>query len=68
MAEDKKPEFIGIVEVEEYPPITREDLSNIDKWITAANMMIEAKLRTPWSDSERATFKKLDQLKRKVEG
>ena len=48
--------------------LTREDLGNIDKWITAANMMIEAKLRTLWTDSERATFKKLDQLKLEVEG
>ena len=43
--------------------LTKEDLGNIDKWITATSMMIEAKLRTPWTDSERATFKKLDQLK-----
>ena len=48
--------------------LTREDLGNIDKWITAANIMIEAKLRTPWTDSERATFKKLDQLKQEAEG
>ena len=48
--------------------LNKEDLGNIDKWITAANMMIEAKMRTPWTDSERATFKKLDQLKQEVEG
>lgn len=38
---------------------TKEDLDNIDKWITATNMMIEAKLRTVWSLSERRTFRKL---------
>ena len=47
--------------------LTKEDLDNIDKWITAANIMIEANIRTLWTDSERATFKKLDQLKQEAE-
>ena len=47
--------------------LTREDLQNIDKWITATGIMIEGKIRTPWTDSELATFKKLDQLKREAE-
>ena len=48
--------------------LTKEDLGNIDKWIAATGMMIEARLRTPWSDSERATFEKLEQLRREAEG
>lgn len=48
--------------------LTREDLRNIDGWITAANMMIEAKARVPWRESEYATFRKLDQLKSEAEG
>ncbi len=47
--------------------LTREDFGNIDKWINCANIMIEAKIRTLWTDSERATFKKLDQLKLEAE-
>ncbi len=47
--------------------LTKEDLRNIDGWITAASMMIEAKARVPWRDSEFATFKKLDQLKKEAE-
>ena len=66
MAEDKKLEFMGIIEVEEVHRLTSEDLRNIDKWITAAGMMIDAKLRTPWTDSEQETFRKLDQLKREA--
>ena len=46
--------------------LTRKDLGNIDKWITCANIMIEANLRTIWTDSERATFKKL--TRREAEG
>ena len=48
--------------------LTKEDLGNIDKWITCANIMIEAEIRTLWTDSERATFKKLDQLKQEADG
>jgi len=39
--------------------ITEEDRINIAKWMTATNMMIQAKLRTPLSDSERQTFDKI---------
>jgi len=47
--------------------LTREDLGNIDKWIVATGIMIEGKIRIPWTDSEKATFKKLDQLKWEAE-
>lgn len=66
MAEDKKLKFMGIIEVEEVHRLTKEDLQNITGWITAAGMMIDAKMRVPWRDSELATFKKLDQLKREA--
>ena len=46
--------------------LTREDLENIDKWITAIGIMIEGKIRINWTESELATFKKLNQLKREV--
>jgi len=39
--------------------ITEEDRINISKWMTATSMMIQAKLRTPLSDSERETFDKI---------
>jgi len=38
--------------------ITKEDAMNISKWITATNMMVEAKLRTPLSQSEIDTWEK----------
>lgn len=43
--------------------LNKEDLRNIDGWITATSMMIEAKARVPWRESEFATFKKLDHFK-----
>ena len=48
--------------------LTKEDFLNIRKWVTATSMMIEAKLRTPYSDSELATIRKLDQMEREAEG
>lgn len=47
--------------------LTIEDFINIQKWITAASMMIEGGIRTKWSPSEQSTFRKLDQLKQKAE-
>jgi len=47
--------------------LTKEDLDNIDKWINGAGIMIEAKIRINWTDSERATFRKLDQLRLEAE-
>lgn len=38
--------------------ITEEDRMNILKWITAASIMIEAKVRTPFSESELKTGEK----------
>ena len=38
--------------------VTKEDVTNISKWMTSTSMMIEAKLRTSYSDSEHATWKK----------
>ena len=48
--------------------LTKEDLSNIDKWINAAGMMISGGMRLPWTDSEQATFRMLDQLREEVSG
>ena len=48
--------------------LTKEDFKNIDKWITAAGMMIEAKLRTPFTPSEHETFAKLNRIQREAEG
>jgi len=42
--------------------LTREDVMNISKWITAVSMMVEAKIRTPMSDSEHATWKKFQYI------
>jgi len=42
--------------------MTKEDVTNISKWMTATSMMIEAKLRTPYSDSEYATWKKFEHI------
>ena len=39
--------------------LTDEDLGNVAKWITAASIMIEAKVRTPFSESELKTAEKL---------
>ena len=38
--------------------LTKEDVMNIAKWITSTNMMIEAKLRIPFSDEETKTWGK----------
>jgi hypothetical protein len=47
--------------------LTKEDIMNIRKWITATTMMIEAKLRTPYSDSEFETIDKLHRLEYRYE-
>lgn len=47
--------------------LTKEDYLNIRKWLTATSMMIEARLRTPYSDSEIATGDKLRQMEREAD-
>ena len=42
--------------------INREDAINIAKWITATNMMVEATLRTPMSQSELDTWAKFQPI------
>ncbi len=42
--------------------ITKEDVLNIAKWITAANMMVEAGIRTPMSQSELDTWAKFQPI------
>lgn len=42
--------------------LTREDVMNISKWVTATGMMVEAKLRTPLSESEHATWRKFQHI------
>ncbi len=46
--------------------LTKEDYLNIRKWMTATGMMIEAKLRTNWSESERKTLDKLTEMEREL--
>lgn len=42
--------------------ITKEDRINISKWLTSTSMMIEAKLRTPYSQSELDTWEKIKRM------
>ena len=42
--------------------LTREDVMNISKWITATTMMVEAGLRTPLSDAEHETWQKFQHI------
>lgn len=47
---------------------TEEDLLNVQKWQTATSMMIEGKMRTPYSDSEHKTGEKLKRLVSQIDG
>ena len=42
--------------------VSKEDAMNISKWMTATSMMIEARLRTPYSQSELDTWEKFKVL------
>ena len=42
--------------------ITMDDVIYITKWITATNMMVEAGVRTPLSQSELDTWKKFEPI------
>ncbi len=42
--------------------VTREDVLNISKWMTATTMMIEARMRTPYSESEHNTWRKFQHI------
>jgi len=42
--------------------LTKEDYLNIRKWVTATSMMVEAKVRTTWSQSELDTWEKIKQM------
>lgn len=42
--------------------LTKEDIANIHKWITATSMMIEAKFRTTWTESEQKTLDKIHKM------
>ena len=39
--------------------LTAEDELNVKKWLTAVSIMVEAKVRTPMTDSEHKTAEKL---------
>lgn len=43
--------------------LTLEDCWNMVKWWTATSMTVEAKLRTPFSESERETIAKVMKTK-----
>ena len=47
--------------------LNKEDILNISKWITATSIMIEAKLRTDFSQSERDTWEKIQQMEHSME-
>lgn len=49
-------------EVNKLPEFTEEDLLNVQKWQTATSMMIEGKMRTPYSNEEYETGDKLKRL------
>ena len=44
--------------------LTKEDCMNIRKWIAATSMMIEARIRTSWSQSEFDTLDKIQKIER----
>jgi hypothetical protein len=46
--------------------LTEEDCLNILKWWTGASMMVEAKMRTPFSDSEHETIAKISKVEGKL--
>lgn len=46
--------------------LTEEDCLNIVKWWTATSMTVEAKLRTPFSDSEHDTIAKVMRTKEQL--
>lgn len=41
--------------------LSKEDCLNISKWVTATSIMIQGKLRTPYSQSELDTYDKIKQ-------
>jgi len=47
--------------------LTAEDLLNIQKWQTATSIMIEANMRTPYSDSEHETAEKIKRMVGQIE-
>lgn len=49
-------------EINKLPEFTEEDLLNVQKWQTATSMMIEGKMRTPYSNEEYETGDKLKRL------
>ena len=42
--------------------LNKEDCASVRKWLTATSMMIEAKLRTPYSESELKTWDKIKKI------
>ena len=46
--------------------LTKEDCQNINKWIVATSMAVEAGIRTAWSKSELATMEKLKAIERET--
>ena len=47
--------------------LTEEDCLNISKWWVATSMAVEAKIRTPFSASERDTMAKVTRTKEMLE-
>ncbi len=43
--------------------LTQEDCANIIKWWTATSIIVEAKVRTPFSESEHDTIAKIMRMR-----
>jgi len=44
--------------------LTAEDLDNIGLWLKTTTMMVQSKLRTPLTPSEKETWVKIERAKR----
>lgn len=56
-----------LLSIPELAPLNKEDHKNINGWITASSIMIEARTRVTWRDSELKTMDKLKKMESKVQ-
>ena len=61
---EKHPEQLEVKRVKE---LTKEDCMNIRKWVNATGMLIQAKMRTTWSQSELDTWEKIKRIEQSLE-
>jgi len=55
------------LEVKRVKELTKEDCMNIRKWVNATGMLIQAKMRTTWSQSELDTWEKIKRIEQSLE-